>query len=173
MKKFLKTYKSTIILLAAIIVGTIVGLIAKENAAVLKPFGDIFLNLLLVIIVPLIFLTITTSIAKMKSAKRVGKIIVAIFVVFIATSLISVLIGMGTASMTKLVEPEDTEVIKTAMEEPTEEAEDLTIADRTVQLLTVDDFSKLFTRGNIIAILVASIITGIACQMAGKRERPS
>ena len=169
MKKFLKTYKSTIILLAAIIVGTIVGLIAKENAAVLKPFGDIFLNLLLVIIVPLIFLTITTSIAKMKSAKRVGKIIVAIFVVFIATSLISVLIGMGTASMTKLVEPEDTEVIKTAMEEPTEEAEDLTIADRTVQLLTVDDFSKLFTRGNIIAILVASIITGIAFQMSGKK----
>ena len=169
MKKFLKTYKTTIILLAAIIVGTIVGLIAKENAAVLKPFGDIFLNLLLVIIVPLIFLTITTSIARMKSAKRVGKIIVTIFIVFIATSLISVLVGMGAASMTKLVEPEDTEVIKTAMEEPTEEAEDLTIADRTVQLITVDDFQKLFTRGNIIAILVASIITGIACQMSGKK----
>jgi len=67
MKKFLSNYKSTIILLAAIIVGAIIGIIFQEKAAVLKPLGDLFLNLLLVIIVPLIFLTITTSITKMKT----------------------------------------------------------------------------------------------------------
>ena len=69
MKKFLSNYKSTIILLAAIIVGAIIGIIFQEKAAILKPLGDIFLNLLLVIIVPLIFLTITTSITKMKHLK--------------------------------------------------------------------------------------------------------
>ena len=67
MKKFLSNYKSTIILLVAIIVGAIIGIIFQEKATVLSPFGDIFLNLLLVIVVPLIFLTSTTSIAKMKS----------------------------------------------------------------------------------------------------------
>ena len=76
MKKFLSNYKSTIILLVAIIVGAIVGIIFQEKATILSPLGDLFLNLLLVVIVPLIFLTITTSIAKMKTPKRLGKIMV-------------------------------------------------------------------------------------------------
>ena len=59
--------------MAAIIIGAIVGIAFKEKAAVLKPFGDIFLNLLFVVIVPLIFLSITTSIAKIKQPKRLGK----------------------------------------------------------------------------------------------------
>ena len=46
MKKFLKNYKSTLILLASIIIGTIVGLIFEEKATVLSPFGDLFLNIL-------------------------------------------------------------------------------------------------------------------------------
>ena len=59
MKKFFKTYKSIIILLAAIVIGAIVGIVFKEKAAILSPLGDIFLNLMFVIIVPLIFLSIS------------------------------------------------------------------------------------------------------------------
>ena len=83
MKKFLSNYKSTIILLVAIIVGAIVGIIFQEKATILSPLGDIFLNLLLVIIVPLIFLTITTSITKMKTPKRLGKIVITIICIFL------------------------------------------------------------------------------------------
>lgn len=61
MKNFIKNYKGTLILLLGMIIGTIVGLIFKEKASVLSPFGDIFINLLLVSIVSLIFLTITTD----------------------------------------------------------------------------------------------------------------
>ena len=86
MKKFLSNYKTTIILLVAIIVGAIVGIIFQEKATILQPLGDIFLNLLLVIIVPLIFLTITTSITKMKTPKRLGKIMITIIIVFLITS---------------------------------------------------------------------------------------
>ena len=95
MKKFLSNYKSTIILLVAIIVGAIIGLVFQEKATILSPLGDIFLNLLLVVIVPLIFLTITTSISKMQQPKRLGKIIITIFGVFIITSIISVLIAFA------------------------------------------------------------------------------
>jgi len=70
MKKFWSNYKSTIILLIAIIIGAIVGLVFKEKAKVLAPLGDLFLNLMFIIIVPLIFLNITTSIVKMSKAKR-------------------------------------------------------------------------------------------------------
>ena len=172
MKKFLSNYKSTIILLVAIIVGAIVGIIFQEKATILQPLGNIFLNLLLVIIVPLIFLTITTSIAKMENPKRLGKIMITILAVFAVTSLIAVLVGFASTYFVKLVNPEDGEKIKTSLEnttsEDTAEEEDVTIADRTVQLLTVNDFSKLLSKENIIAILVASIICGIAIRMSGE-----
>ena len=176
MKKFLSNYKSTIILLVAIVVGAIVGIVFKEKATILQPFGDIFLNLLLVIIVPLIFLTITTSIAKMKTPKRLGKIMLTIIGVFVITSLIAVLVGFASTYFVKLVNPSDGEAIKASLEETEEssdeEEEDLTILDRTVQLLTVNDFSKLLSRNNIIALLVFSIICGIATNMAGKEGEP-
>ena len=107
MKKFLSNYKSTIILLVAIIVGAIVGIIFQEKATILQPLGNIFLNLLLVIIVPLIFLTITTSIAKMENPKRLGKIMITILAVFVVTSLIAVLVGFASTYFVKLVNPED------------------------------------------------------------------
>ncbi len=173
MKKFLSNYKSTIILLVAIIVGAIVGIIVQEKATVLKPLGDIFLNLLLVVIVPLVFLTITTSIAKMKTPKRIGKIMLTIVGVFICTSIISVFVGFGSTYFAKLVNPEDTDAIKASFseEESSDEDEDLTIADRTVQLITVNDFNKLLSKNNIIALLVFSVICGIACNMAGEKSK--
>ena len=175
MKKFLTNYKSTIILLAAIIVGAIIGIIFQERAAILKPLGDIFLNLLLVIIVPLIFLTITTSITKMKTPKRLGKIMATIIGTFLITSIIAVLIGFTSTYFVKLVNTEDGESIKQALqyeEETTEEAEELTIAERTVNLLTVNDFSKLLSKDNIIALLIFSIISGIAINMTGEKAKP-
>lgn len=174
MKKFLSNYKSTIILLVAIIVGATVGIIFKEKATFLSPFGDIFLNLLLVIIVPLIFLTITTSITKMKTPKRLGKIMVTILAVFIFTSVLAVLIGFASTYFIKLVNPEDGEKIKASLEETvdTEQTEEMSILDRTVDLLTVNDFNKLLSKDNIIAILVFSIIFGLAINMSKDKAKP-
>ena len=174
MKKFLSNYKSTIILLVAIIVGSIIGIIFKEKATILSPLGDLFLNLLLVIIIPLIFLNITTAISKMKQPKRIGKIIGSVLLVFVITSVIAVLIGFASTYFIKLVNTEDGEKIKASLEEvttteETDSEDDMTIADRTVKLLTVNDFSKLFSKDNIIALLVFSIIVGIAINMSGEK----
>lgn len=173
MKKFLSNYKSTIILLLSIIVGAVVGLIFKEKATVLKPLGDIFLNLLLVVIVPLIFLSITTSVAKMKEPKRLGKIVGTIILIFAITSVIAVLVGFLSTYFIKLVNPEDSAKIVEVFEEgAVEEEEELSIAERTVSLLTVNDFSKLLTRDNLIALLVFSVIFGIAMNMAKEKAEP-
>ena len=173
MKKFLSNYKSTIILLLSIIVGAVVGLIFKEKATVLQPFGDIFLNLLLVVIVPLIFLTITTSVAKMKQPKRLGKIVGTIVLIFVITSIIAVFIGFLSTYFIDLVNPEDSEKIVEAFDQTQEEtAEELSILERTVDLLTVNDFSKLLSRDNLIALLVFSIIFGIAMNMSKEKAEP-
>ena len=148
------------------------GIVFQEKATILKPLGDIFLNLLLVVIVPLIFLTITTSIAKMKTPKRLGKIMITIIGVFIVTSLIAVFVGFLSTYFIKLVEPEDGELIKSSLEEVVEDSsedEDITIADRTVELLTVNDFSKLLSKDHIIAL---SVICGIAINMSGEKGEP-
>ena len=174
MKKFLSNYKSTIILLVAIIVGAIVGIIFQEKATILSPLGDIFLNLLLVVIVPLIFLTITTSIAKMKTPKRLGKIMITIVCVFVVTSIIAVLIGFASTYFIKLVEPEDGEQIRASLEDEVEEndEEEISIMDRTVSLITVNDFQKLLSKDNIIALLIFSIIFGLAINITGEKAKP-
>ena len=167
MKEILKNYKSTIILISAIIVGVIVGLIFGSDAGVLKPFGDLFLNLLLMVIVPLIFITITTSICKMESPKRLKKIISRIFIAFVIVSTISALIGVSSTYMFKLVDSNDSKILE-LLDESSVVDEDLSILDRTVSLLTTDDFVNLLSRDNIMALLVISIIIGFAIRMSGK-----
>ena len=169
MKEFFKNYKSTIILLASIIVGAIVGVIFQEKAAVLSPLGDIFLNLLLVIIVPLIFLNITTAITKMDSPKRMGKILGIIVVVFLAMSLISVFVGFGATFKTNLVSVEDGEAIRASLEEVEAEQEDLNLLERTATLLTVNDFPALLSRNNLTALLVFSVMFGAAVRMSAEK----
>lgn len=176
MKDFFKNYKQTIILLVAIIIGAIVGMIFGEKAEVLAPFGDLFLNLMLVIVVPLIFLTISISISKMSTPKRLGKIMTTIVVVFVVTSLIAVLIGFISTYFVKLVDTEDGNKILESLnaeEEAVEEStEELSILDRTVSALTVDDFQKLLSKENLIALIVFSIMFGVAMNMAKEKAKP-
>ena len=172
MKKFIKNYKSTLILLGAIIIGAIVGLIFEEKATVLSPFGDLFLNLLFIIIVPLIFLTITTSIGKMSQPKRLGKILTSIVFVFIITSLVSVLIGI-VSTRTTLVNNQDGVKIKETLEENIEtETEDLNILERTVNTISTNDFSNLLSKDNIISLIVFSILIGLSINVAKEKGKP-
>ena len=167
MKKVLKNYKSSLILLGAIIIGTIVGLVFKEKASVLSPFGDLFLNLLLVIIVPLIFLTITTSIGKMKQPKRIGKILGTVFAVFIITSLISVMVGIVTTKSFKLIDSDYSEKIQETLSTE-EESEEISVnfLERTVETISVGDFAKVLTRDNIVALIVFSVLMGISINIS-------
>ncbi len=171
MKNFLTNYKSTIILIAAIVVGAIVGIVFQEKAVILSPLGDVFLNLLLVIIVPLIFLNITTAITKMENPRRMGKILAVIIAVFLVMSLISVFVGFGATFATDLVSVEDGAAIRESLEDIEVEQEELNILQRTVTLLTVNDLPKLFSKDNITALLVAAIIFGAAVRMSGEKGK--
>lgn len=168
MKKFIKNYKSTLILIISIIVGFIIGIIFKEKASILSPLGDIFINMLLVVVVPLIFLTITVSISRMKSPKRLSKIMVTTIVTFIVTSLIAVLVGFLFTYKSNLVDTSKIDEIKSSFTENTQ-VQDLNILERTSKMLTVSKFSDLLSTDNLIALLIFSIIFGIAINMAGSK----
>lgn len=169
MKKILKNYKSTIILLISLIIGSIVGIIFKEKATILKPLGDVFINLLFVIIIPLVFLTITSSIIKMKSPKRLSKIMRSIVIVFVIMSVISAFIGIAATYKTKLVNTGDTENIMALMTENAEEGEELNILERTASLLTVSDFNLLLSKNAIIPVILIAIIFGLAIRKSKEK----
>ena len=174
MKKIWSNYKQTIILLISIIIGAIAGIIFKEKVKIVKPLGDIFINLMFVIIIPLVFLTISTSISKMKQPKRLGKIMGTTILVIVITSIIAVLVGIASTYFIKLVESDNNEFIKSQLgsEKMQIDEQDKTILDRTVDAITVSDFSGLFSRQNLIAVMVFSILIGIAMNMAGDKARP-
>ena len=175
MKTFLANYKQTLILLASIIIGAIAGIVFGEKVTVLAPFGDLFLNLLLVIIVPLIFLTITTSIAKISQPKRLGKILGTTVLVFIIMSLVAVIIGMLVTYPIKLVNVEDSAKIQNSLnataESTSETDEDMTLLSRFLSALTVNDFSKLLSRDNLLAIIVFAILFGVAIKSSGEKGK--
>lgn len=178
MKRFFSNYKSTLILLGAVVLGAIVGLVWGTGAAVLKPFGTLFLNLMLVIIVPLIFTTIALSIAKMQQPKRLGRIMGSIVVVIIITSLVAVLAGVFATLPVSLVNPADSEQIRqelvteTSDDSAVDTEDNISILDRTVSALTVDDFQSLLTRSNLIALVAFSVMIGASMQMAGEKAVP-
>lgn len=163
MKNIFKTYKSSILIILSIIIGAIFGIIFKEDVKVVSPLGDLFLNMLLIVIVPLIFLTITTSIYKMNSPKRLNKILISTVIVFVITSIVAVLIGFITTKSFNLVDKaNENEIIESLDKDLVTEEEDLNLLERTVQAISVNDFSKLLSKDNVLALIVISILVGLA-----------
>lgn len=171
MKKIIKNYKSTLILLGSVVIGAICGLIFKEKAEIVKPLGDLFLNLLLVIIVPLIFFTITSSISKMNEKKRLSKILISTIVIFLITSVVAVLFGFLTTAKINLVNPENTEAIKEVFDNTVEEGVELNILERTVSVLSTNSFASLLSTSNLVALIVMSVLFGIAINKAGEKGK--
>lgn len=171
LKKIIKNYKSTIILLVSVIIGTICGLIFKEKTSIVKPLGDLFLNLLLVIIVPLIFFTITSSISKMSNKKRLSKIIINTFIIFLITSVIACLFALLTTSFIDLVNKKDTVLIQETFKNNENVTPKLNILERTVNVLSTNSFINLLSTDNLVALIIMSILLGLAINKAGTKGR--
>lgn len=172
MKKLWKSYKVTILLVLALIIGAICGIIFKEDVNVVKPLGDLFLNLLFVSIVPLLFLTISTTIAKMDSPKRLRKIFGRILIVALVTSLIAIFFAMATTNTFKLVNTKDTSVIREAFSKEKVKSPKLNVLESTVELISVGDFNGLLSKGNVVAIVVFAMIFGFAMRKDKEKTKP-
>ena len=88
-KTLWENYRFSITLIIAIAIGSLIGIIFGEKAIVLKPFGDIFLNLMFTAVTPLVFITIASAVGSMVNMKRLGKILGSMFLTFVITGLIA------------------------------------------------------------------------------------
>lgn len=156
--KFFKNYGFSLIMLISIILGSVVGIIFKEDASILKPFGDIFLNLMFTIVVPLVFFTVTSSIAKMLDLKRLGRIMGCSLFIFVTTCIIAAIIMLIGV---KIVSPVDGSILI----DTTKVVENLSIGDRIVEAITVSDFSDILSRSHMLPLIIFSIIVGISISL--------
>ncbi|MFA5603301.1 MAG: dicarboxylate/amino acid:cation symporter [Bacilli bacterium] len=163
--KFLKTYRFSLILLLSIVIGTIIGMYLGEDAVVLKPLGDIFLNLMFTIVVPLVLVTVSSSIANMINLRRLGKVLGYLFLVFFGTGTIAATFMLFVV---KFINPVGN--AKIAIEAGNEIAK-LNIGDRIVSAITVTDFSNILSRSNMLPLIVFSILLGIGISLLGKEGR--
>ncbi|MCT8975240.1 dicarboxylate/amino acid:cation symporter [Clostridium sp. CX1] len=173
--KFLKGYKSSIILLGSIIIGGIVGMVMGPKASVLQPFGDLFLNLMFTVIVPLVFFSVASAIANMGSMKRLGKIMLGIVLVFTCTAFAAAIIGVTgalIANPTKGVDPGIIQKVIADTAETAQKSEQTGLLQQLVNTFTVSDFVSLFSRKNMLQLIVFSIIFGIGTVLSGEKGKP-
>lgn len=165
-KELWESYRFPLILLGGIVLGAIIGIVFGKQATVLKPLGDIFINLMFTIVVPMVFVSIATAVGSMLNLKRLGKILGSLVFTFIVTgmfaaALVLVMVNIWHPAANTTVQLTAGKVGKT-----------LSAGQMFVQTLTVDDFVGLFSRKNMLPNIVAAIAMGIAMSMCGGAESP-
>jgi len=159
---FVTSYGFSIILIFSLFIGAFLGIVFKQNAAVLKPLGDIFLNLLFTTIVPLVFFSISSAIAAMTNIRRLGKIMSAMILVFVITGLIASLVMMIGVI---LYPPAAGVSIHLGVGAKMEE---LKASEQIVKAFTAADFADVLSKKNMMALIVFSILIGLATSAAGE-----
>ena len=162
---FLKSYGFSIILIVSIVIGAIIGIIFEKDAAILKPLGDIFLNLLFTAIIPLVFFSISSAVAGMSNIRRLGKILSAMILVFVITGVIAsivMLIGVILYPPAVGVHVNFGNGVN---------VEHFKASDQIVKAFTVSDFADLLSKKNMLALIIFAVLTGLATSASGERGK--
>ncbi|WP_316809850.1 dicarboxylate/amino acid:cation symporter [Pedobacter heparinus] len=161
MKGFVKNYSGIIWLLTGITLGSIAGLIFGKKVEVLKPIGDIFLNLLFTAVIPLVFFAISSAIANIKPSDKLSRMMGVTAIVFLATVLISAILTIIAVKIFPIHE-------SLGSAQLSEKIEDSPFSEQLTKLFTTTEFYELLSRKSMLAMIIFSIIIGFASLKAGK-----
>ncbi|MEG1046431.1 dicarboxylate/amino acid:cation symporter [Carnobacterium sp.] len=173
MGKVWQQYKASVLLLGGLIIGGIAGVVYGEKATVVQPLGDLFLNLMFVMLVPLVFFSISSAIANMNGMKRLGKIMGSTFFIFFATALVAAVVGYIGVVLYNPIKGIDVDSVKALMGTPeASSTADMGLLERIVNTLTVPDFHLLLSKSNMLQLIVFSILVGVSTSMANEAGKP-
>ena len=161
------SYREPLILIAFVILGAILGLTLGERASFLYPIGQIWLNLLFVLLVPLIFFSISSSIANIADTRRVGKLLALTIGIFVVTAAIA---GVYMFAVTGIFGVDTSIQLETA--EAVTETAGASIGEQIVNTFTVSDFPDVISRAHILALIVFTVFFGITVSVLGEKGRP-
>jgi aerobic C4-dicarboxylate transport protein len=156
--------------LLAIVAGVAIGYVDPQLGVQLKPLGDGFIALIKMMIAPVIFCTIVHGIASMGDLKKVGRVGVKTLFYFEAVSTLALAIGLIVGEVLKPgagfnIDPAtlDPKAVATYVTRAKEEG----IVNHLLAIIP-DTFVGAFARGDLLQVLLVSVLTGFAISLMGE-----
>lgn len=145
--------------------GIVIGLVFGEKATIVKPLRTIFLNMIKMIVVPMVFFSITAGVASLGDLKKLRNIGVKVVGLYALTSALCVGLGLIMANIINPGKGFDL----TALSQSTDyEAQAMpSIIDTLIDMFPSNIFTS-FTNTNMLQIIVFSVFLGVALIMMGK-----
>lgn len=165
--EFWKHYGATLLLLSGLVIGAVCGLVFGEGAEAVRPVGEIFLNLVFVLIVPLVFFSMSSAVARMKAGGQAGRVLGITFAVFLGMSLLAALSGYGWWHLWNPLDGVDKATLLAGLP-PVEPSSDASFGEILVRTFTVPDFLQLFNKSNLLPLIVFSLLLGAAVPPEGR-----
>ena len=160
--------------LIGIAAGILLGVVAPETGAAMRPLGDGFIKLVKMLIAPIVFATVVVGIAHMGAMREVGRIGLRALVYFEAVSTLSLVIGMVVVNIVQpgrglAIDPASLDL--KAVTAFTAASKSLTTIDFILNVIptTVVD---AFARGEILQVLLFSVLFGLAALALGPSVAP-
>ncbi len=151
-------------LITGIIIGSIAGIVFGKQAEVLKPIGDIFLNLLFVAVIPLVFFAISSAIANLHGEQKLSRIMTILSLVFLSTVIIAALVTIVAFWLF----PVHQQIVLSSGAIDQQANKSLS-GDQITQLFTTGEFYQLLSRKNMLAMIIFAILTGFGALRAGEK----
>lgn len=153
-------------LIAGIIAGSVAGVVLGERAEILKPIGDIFLNLLFVAVIPLVFFAISSAIANLHGSQKLGRIMSVMSAVFLGTLILAALLTIVALWLFPIGQTS----FAAAGATPAETGKNLS-GDQITQLFTTSEFFNLLSRKNMLAMIIFALLVGFGARSAGEKGK--
>ena len=160
-------------MLAAIVLGVVVGALRPDWGTGLKPLGDGFIRLIKMLIAPIIFTTVVVGIARVGDLKKVGRVGLKAMVYFEVVSTLALVIGLVVVN---LVRPgaginADVRTIDTArIATYTTGAKSLSTVDLLLHMIP-ESVVGAFAAGEILQVLLFSVLFGLALTRIGPEAK--
>jgi aerobic C4-dicarboxylate transport protein len=155
-------------------IAILLGYISPATAIAMKPLGDAFIRLITMIITLVIFCTLVTGIAGMDDMKKVGRVGGKALLYFEVVSTLALLIGLVVGNVVRPgsgfnIDPLTLDA--KAVAEYAGQAKTQTVTQFLVHIIP-NTIVDAFTRGDILQVLLVSLLFGIALSLAGPRSKP-
>jgi aerobic C4-dicarboxylate transport protein len=161
-------------ILAAMVLGSLVGYLWPQSADSLRPLGDLFIRLVRMIVAPIIFCTVVHGIASVGEAKRVGRVAIKTLVYFEIVTTIALVLGLlvvnawapGAGMNVDPATLEDRAVVDVE-----QQTKPLSYGEFLVSLVPTSAVGA-FAEGDVVPVLFFSVMFGFALLALGPPGKP-
>ncbi|BCU80530.1 C4-dicarboxylate ABC transporter [Polycladomyces abyssicola] len=159
--------------LTAITLGIILGTLAPDTAKAMKPIGDVFINMVKMVIAPIVFLTIVVGIAKMGDMKKVGRVGGKALLYFEIVTTIALVIGLIVANVVKpgMGVHLDPSQGQDQVSQYVSEGKKMNLVDFLVHIVP-SNIVDAFAKGDTLQVVFFSVLFGFALATLGNFGKP-